>query len=76
MSSVPENKCPACRRKGAWLATLTAPFCSERCKLIDLGKWFKEEHLIALPLRADMFDEYEELDKNSNHEDAKTQSSN
>jgi endogenous inhibitor of DNA gyrase (YacG/DUF329 family) len=23
------------------------PFCSERCRLIDLGKWFDEEYRIA-----------------------------
>lgn len=23
------------------------PFCSERCRLIDLGKWFGEEYRIA-----------------------------
>lgn len=22
------------------------PFCSERCRLIDLGEWFAEEHAI------------------------------
>ena len=26
------------------------PFCSERCHLIDLGKWFDEEFRIAGPL--------------------------
>ncbi|MHC4788152.1 MAG: DNA gyrase inhibitor YacG [Planctomycetota bacterium] len=26
------------------------PFCSERCKLIDLGRWFDEEHRIEEPL--------------------------
>jgi len=25
------------------------PFCSERCKMIDLGKWFDEEHRISDP---------------------------
>lgn len=25
------------------------PFCSERCKLVDLGKWFEEEHRICEP---------------------------
>ena len=25
------------------------PFCSERCKLIDLGKWLSEEHRIVEP---------------------------
>jgi endogenous inhibitor of DNA gyrase (YacG/DUF329 family) len=62
MSPLPETKCPTCKKKGPWLALDTAPFCSERCKLIDLGAWLKEEHIIASPLRPDMFDEYEELD--------------
>ncbi len=27
------------------------PFCSERCRLLDLGKWFDEEYRIERPLR-------------------------
>ena len=27
------------------------PFCSARCRLIDLGKWFDEEHRISRPVR-------------------------
>jgi endogenous inhibitor of DNA gyrase (YacG/DUF329 family) len=27
------------------------PFCSHRCKLIDLGKWLDEEHSISELLR-------------------------
>ncbi|RKY05149.1 DNA gyrase inhibitor YacG [Candidatus Poribacteria bacterium] len=26
------------------------PFCSPRCKLIDLGKWLNEEYRISIPL--------------------------
>lgn len=26
------------------------PFCSERCRLIDLGKWASEEYRIPAPL--------------------------
>ena len=26
------------------------PFCSQRCKLIDLGKWLNEEYRISEPL--------------------------
>ncbi|MEE9487399.1 MAG: DNA gyrase inhibitor YacG, partial [Candidatus Brocadiales bacterium] len=29
------------------------PFCSERCKLIDLGKWVEGEHRIEEPLTPD-----------------------
>ena len=27
------------------------PFCSERCRLLDLGKWFDEEHRISRPVQ-------------------------
>jgi len=26
------------------------PFCSRRCKLIDLGLWFEGEHKISQPV--------------------------
>ncbi len=26
------------------------PFCSERCKALDLGKWLNEEYVISTPL--------------------------
>jgi endogenous inhibitor of DNA gyrase (YacG/DUF329 family) len=29
--------------------TVTAPFCSERCRLVDLGRWLDEAY--ALPER-------------------------
>jgi len=28
-------------------------FCSRRCKLIDLGKWFDGEHRISTPMEDD-----------------------
>ena len=29
------------------------PFCSERCRLIDLGKWASEEYVISTPVQPD-----------------------
>jgi len=29
------------------------PFCSERCKLIDLGNWASEKYVISSPLAID-----------------------
>ncbi len=26
------------------------PFCSERCKLIDLGNWASEKYVISTPI--------------------------
>lgn len=40
-------KCPTCRRPVSWTAEeMFKPFCSERCKLIDLGEWAMEEKRI------------------------------
>jgi len=39
--------CPTCKRETEWSAQSPfRPFCSERCRLIDLGAWFSEEHAI------------------------------
>jgi endogenous inhibitor of DNA gyrase (YacG/DUF329 family) len=39
--------CPTCRRPVEWSAESTyRPFCSDRCRLIDLGAWFGEQHRI------------------------------
>lgn len=43
----PMVTCPTCRKPVAWIAAETfKPFCSERCKLIDLGDWATEAHKI------------------------------
>ncbi len=31
--------CPTCRKRAAFRDNPFRPFCSERCRLIDLGKW-------------------------------------
>jgi uncharacterized protein len=37
-------KCPTCGRSIEWSEVSPfRPFCSERCKLIDLGAWFSEQ---------------------------------
>ncbi len=40
-------KCPTCRREIDWGETEFRPFCSERCRLLDLGGWLTERHAIA-----------------------------
>lgn len=40
--------CPVCSNAVAWTAASRwRPFCSERCKLIDLGDWAADRHVIA-----------------------------
>ncbi len=54
-------RCPGCAKRGAWFAGPFGPFCSHRCKLVDLGKWFEEEHAISEPLRPGHFESFGDL---------------
>jgi len=39
-------KCPTCKREIDWASSPYRPFCSERCRLIDLGAWLSEQRAI------------------------------
>jgi len=40
-------KCPECARQHDYYQSRPwSPFCSERCRLIDLGAWASEQHRI------------------------------
>lgn len=42
------TSCPTCKKADTWQNdNKFKPFCSERCKLIDLGAWASEGHRIA-----------------------------
>ena len=39
--------CPHCAKEHQWNTdNRFRPFCSERCKMIDLGKWANEEYRV------------------------------
>lgn len=39
--------CPTCRREVPWTDSSTwRPFCSKRCRMIDLGAWLAEDRAI------------------------------
>ncbi|MEK6744487.1 MAG: DNA gyrase inhibitor YacG [Nitrospirota bacterium] len=40
-------RCPVCKKETAWKDNPFRPFCSERCRMIDLGRWAAEEYRIA-----------------------------
>ena len=41
-----EVKCPQCKKMAPYTNNPSRPFCSERCKLIDLGVWASEGYRI------------------------------
>ncbi len=39
--------CPTCKKKHTYsLDNIYRPFCSEKCKLIDLGQWADEKYKV------------------------------
>ena len=53
--------CPVCGKPAEFNAPPVGFFCSDRCKMIDLGKWLAEDYRISEPLRPDHFAEFEEM---------------
>ena len=60
MSAFPGSNVRFAKNPGDWFAGKYGPFCSQRCKLIDLGKWLGEEHAIFEPLRPEHFNKTEQ----------------
>jgi uncharacterized protein len=41
--------CPICKKKEVALGDPEFPFCSERCRIIDLGNWASEKYVVYSP---------------------------
>jgi hypothetical protein len=50
-------KCPACKQPVVRTSE-DFPFCSERCRLLDLGKWASGQYVVSSPV-TDISDELE-----------------
>jgi endogenous inhibitor of DNA gyrase (YacG/DUF329 family) len=45
--------CPTCLAAAAWHGNPHRPFCSLRCRLIDLGAWLDERYRVPEEADAD-----------------------
>jgi endogenous inhibitor of DNA gyrase (YacG/DUF329 family) len=59
-------RCPICKSP-VKSTDSEFPFCSQRCRLIDLGKWASGEYVISSPLR-DTSDASSEQSQNSDED--------
>jgi endogenous inhibitor of DNA gyrase (YacG/DUF329 family) len=50
-----KHKCPICKKPTDSQTDADFPFCSERCRLVDLGAWASEKYVVSEPI----FDEEE-----------------
>ena len=49
-------KCPICKSE-IERGNPEYPFCSERCRMIDLGNWASEKYVISTPVKPEAPDE-------------------
>jgi uncharacterized protein len=56
-----KRRCPICGKEADSETNADFPFCSERCRLYDLGNWASEKYRISSPT----FDEsqFENIDQ-------------
>ena len=70
-----KHRCPICKTETDSGVNKDFPFCSERCRMLDLGNWASEKYVVSEPI----FDEEEpaqgerktillDLDKTNDHE--------
>lgn len=60
----PSPKCPICKKGVAPRAeNPTFPFCSQRCRQVDLGKWIGEEYRVPDRLADEREDELPTLEE-------------
>jgi hypothetical protein len=50
-----KHHCPICKKPTDSATDADFPFCSERCRLMDLGAWAAEKYVVSDPI----FDEEE-----------------
>jgi uncharacterized protein len=64
--------CPICKTPTDSEKNADFPFCSERCRMLDLGAWAAEKYVVSDPI----FDEEEipETDRRALHEGRRSSS--
>jgi len=55
-------QCPVCNAAVSLETTPTVPFCSDRCRLIDLGRWLEEGYSVPHVAKQDEDEEGELVD--------------
>jgi hypothetical protein len=53
-------RCPICKKRIPWQGNPFRPFCSERCKLIDLDNWLEGRYRVPSRVDADNEDATED----------------
>jgi uncharacterized protein len=57
-------RCPICKKEVP-VDDPNMPFCSDRCRLLDLGNWASERYVISRPVLPDEDPEFDRLNDKS-----------
>jgi uncharacterized protein len=55
-----QHRCPICKKPTNSDTHPEFPFCSERCKLRDLGNWASEKYVVSEPIFGEDDDELDD----------------
>jgi uncharacterized protein len=62
------HHCPICKKQTDSAVDKEFPFCSERCRLLDLGNWAAEKYVVSEPIFNEDDDELKEPPSPYDHE--------
>ena len=57
------HRCPICKKPTDSEEHAELPFCSERCKMQDLGNWAAEKYVVSEPIFSEDDDEPDDAPK-------------
>jgi uncharacterized protein len=66
---MPQLRCPICERMFEQAESTSMPFCSPRCKTIDLGRWLGERYSVPVERSEDEEEEDAPPPRSSDGED-------
>ena len=61
---MPRCQCPTCGKGFDATETAAMPFCCDRCRLIDLGRWLDEKYAVPLAGRTPFGEDEADPDTN------------
>ncbi|MBP9673559.1 MAG: DNA gyrase inhibitor YacG [Bacteriovoracaceae bacterium] len=69
MTTVLKVKCPYCKKQFEYKSSKYRPFCSERCKMVDLGHWLEESYQIPLEKSEESEDQEKQIETDMTDEE-------
>jgi len=63
-----KHRCPICRKPTGSDTHAEFPFCSERCRLLDLGNWASEKYAVGEMAMDETL--FEQLERELNQDDS------